>query len=52
VGIVPSTPPQEILNVQFLVNPTGTAIDYSLYGGPAIGTGTGMAINPRRASSS
>ena len=27
------------------VNPTGTAIDYSLYRGTAIGTGTGMAIN-------
>ena len=27
------------------VNPTGTAIDYSLYRGNALGTGTGMAIN-------
>jgi hypothetical protein len=27
------------------VNPTGTAIDYSLYRGNAVGTGTGMAIN-------
>jgi hypothetical protein len=27
------------------VNPTGTAIDYSLYRGTALGTGTGMAIN-------
>jgi hypothetical protein len=26
------------------VNPTGTAIDYSLYRGSALGTGTGMAI--------